>query len=225
MMTAGALTALTAWQHWGVCRPATGSEACLSLRKASSGSVWWLGGDTRNASALILAAVAATVIAGAWLVVIRWAQGSAVRLVMAAIIAGQPLLVAGLTEAELISAGRPLGLGIDGWLTWPAEILVFPLLLGAGWLLDQTPAHTLRLLLLGWGVTSFGPMHHFVDDVATTMLLRGGPGVPAGLGYVTAGTQISIGLALVVISLAFGRPTATGDDDDRYGPDGFTLAA
>lgn len=45
--------------------------------------------------------MAAVLVGVAWLVVIGWARGSAARLVVAPIIAGQPLLVAGLAQLAL----------------------------------------------------------------------------------------------------------------------------
>lgn len=41
--------------------------------------------------------------------------------------------------------------------------------------MDQTPVRTLRPILLGWGVTSFGAVHRFIDDVGLTLIFHNGP--------------------------------------------------
>ena len=151
------------------------------------------------------------------------------RTALSVIIALQPLAGAVLGLIDLISPDLVLPLARSGWLTWPAEMLVLPLLLGAGWIIEEPPTKMLRLILLGWGVTSFGSMHTFGDYIIF-MIRHHGPGAPpgtswnpAGMGFGIAGTQLGVGLVVLIISLFIGR--GPNREDDRRGRGGFTLAA
>lgn len=172
-----------------------------------------------------LAAVAALLLGVAWLTVVGWARHSAARTIVAVIIGLQPLTLAVLVELELFRPGQFLALGTSGWLTWPAEILVLPMLLGAGWILDERPLPTIRLIVLGWGVTSFGSLHNFLDYALTTARAPWPVDTPFGLGYLTAATQVVVGVAVVVLSLVLRHRPEPEDGDERWGRDGFTLAA
>jgi hypothetical protein len=224
LVLAGGLTAVSTWRHWAGCRPDPAAAACLALQEATVGLPVWGRTGHRDTLGTALGAAAALLLVLAWLVVIGWARRNPARLVVAGIIAAQPLLVAVLVDLELLAPDRFFGLGSSGWLTWPAEVLILPMLLGAGWVLDEPFVPTLRLVLLGWGVTSFGSLHHFFDYVGSRLLTPRSVEVPPGMGYVTAATQVAVGLVVSVLSLLL-RGDDEGEDDDQPGRDGFTLAA
>lgn len=224
LVLAGGLTAVSTWRHWAGCRPDPAGPACLALQESTVGLPLWGRVGHRDTVGTALGAAAALLLVVAWLVVIGWARRNPARLVVAGIIAAQPLLVAVLVDLELLAPERFFGLSSSGWLTWPAEILILPMLLGAGWVLDEPFVPTVRLILLGWGVTSFGSLHHFVDYVGSRLLTPRAVEVPPGVGYVTAATQIAMGLLVAVLSLLL-RGNDEGEDDDQPGRDGFTLAA
>lgn len=224
LVLAGGSTALSTWRHWSSCRPDTAARACLALRDETYGLPLWAGTADRDPTGTALAALAALLLVLAWLRVAGWARRSPARTALAAVVGGQPLLVALLVALQLTFPSRPL-IEITGWLTWPAEVLVLPLLLGAGWIVDEAPLPTIRLILLGWGVASFGPVHLFVDHVITSLITGGAESSPPGLGYVTAGTQIALGMSVVVLTLVLERRKPPEEGDERSGRDGFTLAA
>ncbi|MET0692869.1 MAG: hypothetical protein ABWY56_03005 [Propionibacteriaceae bacterium] len=224
LVLAGGLTAVSTWRHWDGCRPDLAAPTCLAVQETTYGLPLWGRVGHRDTIGTALGAVAAVLLGLAWLVVIGWARKNLARTLMATVIALQPLVVALLVDLELVAPGRFFAVGNSGWLTWPAEILILPMLLGAGWILDESFGHTLRLILLGWGVTSFGAVHHFVDYVGSMLLAPQSVETPPGMGYVTAATQIMLGVLVGLISLLL-RPEDEGEDDDLPGRDGFMLAA
>jgi hypothetical protein len=224
LVVAGGLTAVSTWRHWSGCRPDAATPGCLMLQDSTYGLPLW--GETGHQDVLGAAATvgSAVLLCLAWLVVADWARSSAARLAMAVVVGAQPLCAAALVAVSS-SASGPVLLDTGGWLLWPAEVLVVPMLLGAGWILDEAPAQILRLMLLAWAVTSYGPLHHFVDFALSTVHAPSAVGSPPGLGYVSAGTQIGLGLVLTVVSLLLGAGPEPEDGDERWGQDGFTLAA
>jgi len=229
LVLAGGLTAVSTWRHWSGCRPDPATPACLALQEATVGLPVWGRVGHRDTVGTVLGAAAALLLVLAWLVVVGWARRNQARLVVAGIIAVQPLLVAVLVDLELLAPDRFFGLASSGWLTWPAEVLILPMLLGAGWVLDEPFFPTLRLILLGWGVTSFGSLHSFFDYVGSRLLTPHAVEVPPGTGYVTAATQVAVGLLVSALSLLLrgddGRGDDEGGDDEQPGRDGFRLAA
>jgi len=224
LLVAGALTALSTWRHWADCRSGVTSEACVVLQEKTYGLPAWGPVGHRDTLGTALVAVAAVLLGTAWLTTSGWARRNAARTLVASIIGLQPLVVAVLVTLELLVPGRSIAVLTGGWLTWVAEMLVFPLLLGAGWILEEAPLPLLRLMLLGWGATSFGPLHHFGDFVSSALLMPRTGATPPGLGYVTAGTQACLGLGVVAITLLL-NSRKPEEGDERRGPDGFTLAA
>lgn len=225
LAAAGALTAVSSWRHWASCRPEPTSPACLALQDATYGLPLWATSGTHDSFDTVLVTLAALLLSSAWFLVAGWASNSGARTTVALAVGLQPLLVALLVDLAALTPGQRLAVDANGWLTWPAEIMVVPLLLGAGWILDETVVQVVRLMLLGWAVTSFGSVHHFVDHVLTSSLLGASvEGSPPGLGYVTGCTQIALGVAVVIISLVM-RQGPEPEDDERSGRDGFTLAA
>lgn len=228
LAVAGLLTGISTWRHWARCRPDISAPACRVLQVDTYGLPLWSVRGRADLVGVALVAGAALLATFAWLAVVDWARVSAARAVLATVVGAQPLLVAGLAGLELLHPG-PVLLEIGGWLTWPAEVVVVPMLMGAGWILDEAPVQILRLIMLAWAVTSFGPMHRFLDYAVSAAELGGSVNAPPGLGYVTAGSQVVLGLAVAVVSLLV--PDADedeGDDeegDERWGQDGFTLAA
>ena len=224
LILAGGLTAVSTWRHWSGCRPDHAAPSCLLLQDATYGLPLW--GATGHQDALsVVATVAAGLLLGlSWLVVADWARSSGARLALALIVGTQPLCAAALVAASSRSPGLAL-LETGGWLMWPAEVVVVPMLLGAGWILDEAPAQILRLMLLAWAVTSFGPLHHFVDFAVSAARTPGATGSPPGLGYVSAVTQIALGVVLTLVSLLLGHGPEPEEGDERWGQDGFTLAA
>lgn len=223
-MLAGALTAVSSWRHWAACRPDISAPGCLLMTEETIGLPLWADAAHRDLWASALVGGSATLLSLAWFVASGWARGSVYRLAVAAFVGAQPLLVAVLVELELIAPGQLFAVAASGWLLWPAEVLVFPLLLGQGWLVEESPVRLARLLMLAWGATAFGPLHHFVDHVGSMLLVPVAAPSPPGLGYVTAGTQVVLGVAVVVVTLLLPRPKPT-DGDELTGRDGFTLAA
>lgn len=226
LVLASALTALSTWRHWGPCRAAVAGRACLALQEETYGLPVWGQVGHRDLMGTALVAVSAALLSVAWFLTTGWARGNPARTALAALIGLQPLVVAVLLALELAAPGRGYVILTSGWLTWLAEMLVFPLLLGAGWVLEESPVQLLRLMALAWGVTSFGPMHRFGDFVLSSMLLPRSAVTPPGMGYVTAVAQVALGLAVVVVSLVLPsghEPEEEGDE--RTGRDGYTLAA
>lgn len=226
LLLAGTLSALSTWRHWAPCRTASSGRACLVLQEETYGLPVWGQVGHRDPLGTALVAVAAVLLSLAWFSTAGWARRNPARIALAALIGLQPLVVAALVTLELVAPGRGYLILTSGWLTWTAEILVFPLLLGAGWVLEEPPAQMLRMIALAWGVTSFGPVHRFGDFVLSTVLLPRSAVSPPGMGYVTAVSQVVLGLAVVVISLVLpsgNEPEEEGDE--RTGRDGYTLAA
>ncbi len=220
---AGILTATSTARHWAICRADRASLRCAELQDATHGFPGWGGLGRPDLGTSATAIAAALLLSAAWVGVVGWRRGSLTHNLMCVVVGVQPLIAATLLVVEAV--GRRLPTAVGGWLTWPAEAYVFPMLLGAGWLLNESLLGTLRLLVLGWGVTSFGSIHHFVDAVAARLLAPGAVGAsPPGLGYATAATQVLIGLVVVVLSLPRATPD-TPEADGWPGPDGYTLAA
>jgi hypothetical protein len=224
LVLAGGCTALWTRRHWVACDADPSASDCLVLRDESYDlPVGMAAGQPVLADALLVVA-AALLLGLAWLTVLDWARASAARMVVAVMIALQPVLVAAVEVLQLATSS-PVLLTAAGWLTWPAEMLVIPLLLGAGWILDEAPGQVVRLMLLAWAVTSFGPLHHFVDYVLSSVLLDGLGARPPGLGYVTAFTQVGCGLLVLVATMWLETPGEPEEGDERTGRDGFSLAA
>jgi hypothetical protein len=211
LVLAGLGTAAATWRHWARCRPDVSAPACLALQDDTYGPPLWSVGGQPDAGGLALVAASALLATLAWVLVVDWARVSSARVVVAGIVGAQPLLVAALVGLELVRPGPTL-LEVGGWLTWPAEIVVLPMLLGAGWILDEAPVQILRLMLLAWAVTSFGPVHHFVDYAVSAARIGGASSTPPGLGYVTAGGQLVLGLAVALVSLLVTEPGQEEDD-------------
>jgi hypothetical protein len=225
LLVAGALTALSTWLHWSPCRTADRGRACLVLQEETYGLPVWSQAGHRNTFGTALVAVSAALLSIAWFCTTGWARRNPARTALAALIGLQPLVVAALVIFELAAPGRGYAILTSGWLTWLAEMLVFPLLLGAGWVLEESPVQLLRLMVLAWAVTSFGPMHRFGDFVLSTVLLPRSAVTPPGMGYVTAATQVVLGVAVVVVSLVLPSSNEPEEGDERSGRDGYTLAA
>jgi hypothetical protein len=221
----GALSAVSTWRNWAVCRPDISTPACRISQDRTSGLPLWGDVGHRDTWGTALAALAAVLLGLAWLAVGGWAGRNAARTAVVAIVGLQPLILAALVSLELVMPGRFSSTVTNGWLTWPAEVCVIPMLLGAGWLLDEGPVLTLRLILLGWGVTSFGSIHHLIDYMTSKLLSTNVAGLNPGLGYVTAATQLGLGATVAIISLTLRDRTEPDGDEDELGPDGFTLAA
>lgn len=228
LVGAGSLTAASTWRHWAGCRSDLLGSRCLGLQSDTYGLPLWSAVGRPDLLGMALIAAAALLAALSWLLVVDWARVSSARAVLACVVGAQPLLVTGLVGLQLLHPG-PVLLEVSGWLTWPAEVVVVPMLLGAGWILDEAPAQILRLIMLAWAVTSFGPVHRFLDYAISAAELGGAVNAPPGLGYVTAAGQMILGLAVAVVSLLVPNIVEDeGDDeegDERWGQDGFTLAA
>jgi hypothetical protein len=225
LVLAGGLTAASTWRHWTSCRLGVGAPTCLRLQERTVGLPLWGGVGFRDSVGAALTALAALALSVAWLLVIGWARGTVGPLVMALLVGLQPVLAVVLVGCELLPPAHLFLVATHGWLAWPAEVLVFPMLLGAGWILDDTPKQILRLMVLGWGVTSFGPLHHFVDYAVTSAIFGSTGSSPPGMGYVTAATQLGVGGVVVLSTLLGPKGSEPEDDDEQYGRDGFTLAA
>lgn len=225
LLLAGALTALSTWRHWAPCRTADRARACLALQEETYGLPIWGQAGHRDTMGTALAAVAAVMLSIAWFLTTGWARRNPARTALAALIGLQPLVVAALVTLELVAPGRGYPILTSGWLTWLAEVAVFPLLLGAGWVLEESTVQLLRMMVLAWAVTSFGPMHRFGDFVLSTTLLPRSAVVAPGMGYVTAVTQVVLGLTVVLVNLVLGPNNPEEEGDERKGRDGFTLAA
>lgn len=225
VVVAGVLTAVSTWRHWASCRSDPGSAACRVLADQSYGLPLW-GDSERDVLGVVLASVAAGLLVLAWVVVVGWSRGSIFRRILAIVVGAQPLLLMALVDLELWRPGRFVQAATNGWLTWPAEVLVLPFMLGAGWVLEEAAGPTVRLLALGWAVTSFGSLHHFIDYALTTQISGVVLRSPPGLGFLTALTQVGLGLVVLVLSVLLDRPgEPEPEDDDERGKGGFTLAA
>lgn len=229
LLTAGALTMIATSHHWARCRPDQGSSRCLALEEATTGAPSWGPVAFRNPTAVLLTVIAGFLLFAAWMLVAGWARGQWMRTLVSVIIALQPLAGSVLGLIDLRTPDLVLPLAQSGWLTWPAEMLVLPLLLGAGWIMEERPTRMVLLIVLGWGVTSFGSMHTFGDYIIF-MIRHQGPGAPpgvswnpAGMGFGIAGTQLGVGLIVVIISVFIDR--GPNREDGRRGRNGFTLAA
>ncbi len=231
LLAAGVLTVLATTDHWARCRPALDIADCLSLEQATTGAPSWGPVAFRDPTAVLLTVLAGFLLCGAWVLVAGWARGQWMRTVVSVVIALQPLSGSVLGLVDFVSPDVALRVAQSGWLTWPAEMLVLPLLLGAGWILEEGPLETTRLIVLGWGVTSFGSMHTF-GDYMIFMARHQGPVPPPGhrwnpdgLGFGIACTQLGVGLVVVVLTLLVRRHRGPGRNDERFGRDGLTLAA
>ncbi|MGI8456656.1 MAG: hypothetical protein ACR2LI_00880 [Propionibacteriaceae bacterium] len=223
LVVAGVLTAISTARHWAICRADPASLRCLALQDATHGFPGWGGLGRPDLGTAAAGIVAALLLSVAWVGVIGWARGSGTRNLLCVVVGVQPLIAATVLVIE--ATGFVLPAAVGGWLTWPAEAYVFPFLLGAGWLVNESLLGTLRLLTLGWGVTSFGSIHHVADSVVARLLSPDAVGAsPPGLGYATAATQVLVGLVVVVLTLQRAVPD-TPDTDDGPERDGFTLAA
>jgi hypothetical protein len=223
LVVAGGLTAVSTWRHWAVCRVDLGSAACRALQDATHGFPGWGADQAPDPVASGTAMAAAVLLSTVWVLVVGCSRTSLPRTLMCVVVGAQPLVAALVVTLE--AAGHPPPAGVGEWLTWPAETYVFPLLLGAGWLLTETALTTVRLLFLGWGVTSFGSVHRFADYAITQAAHPGTAGLsPPGLGYVTAVTQLVLGLVVILLTLPHGSTDAP-DPPDRPDHDDFTLAA
>lgn len=227
VVVAGLLTSVCTWRHWTSCRSGPDSTACRRLEDQSYGLPLWGDAGERDVLGTVLVSVAAGMLVLAWVVVVGWSRGSAFRRILAAVVGLQPLLLMTLVHLELWRPGQFIQAATNGWLTWPAEVLVLPFLLGAGWVLEESAGRTARLIVLGWAVTSFGSLHHFIDYALTTQMSGIVVDSPPGLGFITALTQVTLGLAVMFLSVVLhhaGEPEGEDDDDER-GRGGFTLAA
>lgn len=227
VVVAGVLTTVSTWRHWSSCRSGPGSRACRLLEEQTYGLPLWGGADGRDVLGTALTSGAAGLLVLAWVAVIGWSRGSAFRRILAAVVGLQPLLLMALTHLELWRPGEFIQAATNGWLTWPAEVLVLPFMLGAGWVLEESAGCTARLIVLGWAVTSFGALHHFIDYALMTQMSGVVVDSPPGLGFITALTQVALGLVVMFLSVVLHRSTEpdSEDDDDEQGRGGFTLAA
>ena len=226
LLGAGVLTLISTSRHWARCRPDTHSASCVRLEEVTTGVPSWAPVAFRDPEAALLTAVAGLMLCLAWVLVAGWARRRWMRTLVTVIVALQPLSGAALGLGNLFGHDRLLSLASSGWLTWPAEMLVMPLLLGAGWIMEESPLQMTRLIVLGWGVTSFGSMHAFGDYIIFMIrhpIAPGQFGNPAGMGFGVAGTQLGVGLIVLIMSLAMGRGPKR--EDGRRGRDGFMLAA
>lgn len=227
LVVAGVLTSVCTWRHWASCRSGPGSAACQFWQDQTYGLPLWGDAAGRDVLGTALASIAAGLLGLAWVVVISWSRGSAFRRILAVVVGLQPLLLMALVDLELWRPGQFTQAATNGWFSWPAEVLVLPFLLGAGWVLEESALRTVRLIVLGWAVTSFGPLHHFIDYVLTTQVSGVIVDSPPGLGFITALTQVALGLTVIFLSVVLHRSDEPEpeDDDDERGRGGFTLAA
>ena len=223
LVVAGTLTAVSTWRHWALCRADLASLRCAALEDATHGFPGWGEATRPDLGAAATAILAAVILSAVWVGMVGWDPRSLTHNLRCVIVGVQPLVAAAALVAE--SVGRPIPTSAASWLTWPAEAYVFPLLLGAGWLLHESARGTARLLALGWAVTSFGPFHHFGDYVIARVASPQALGSsPPGLGYATAATQFLLGFVVILLTVHNG-PTGRPDSDEWPGRDGFTLAA
>ncbi|MBA8794205.1 hypothetical protein FHX74_001810 [Friedmanniella endophytica] len=230
LLAAGTLTLVAAQRHWAVCRPDPSSAGCLLREEVSLAAPVWASAGHRDPTTAVLTVIACFLLFLAWVLAVGWARRRLIRTLVTLVVAAQPLLAAVLGIVDLVTPDAALRLATSGWLTWPAEMLVLPMLLGAGWIFEEGALAMVRLVVLGWTVTAFGSIHGFFDYVI--FMIRhpvppgtpvGTVGAPAGMGFGAAIVQLALGVVVIGLSVWADRPRRP--DTDRRGRDGFTLAA